>query len=251
MGENEGDRRKDAVMGRPRKEELRERTEEEQQTGKQVVKASSARVDAVKRAKALLAVAAGPTFPNASQEAGFSREAVAQTVRRFKRRGLAVLETAAGRGRRPTSTSAQRARILAEVQREADRDQDQTATWSLMRLRRALRATDLPHICTETLREVLHEAGSTFGNTRTGCPTGTAIRRRQTGVVTVQDPAGPEKTSASIRRTRKWKRQGERCGSRTRQGRLKRFPNRASTGTRWANRTCCPMSSSVGARRRC
>jgi hypothetical protein len=70
MGEHEGHRRKDAVMGRPRKEERRERTEEEQQTVKQVVKASSARVDAVKRAKALLAVAAGITCTNASQEAG-------------------------------------------------------------------------------------------------------------------------------------------------------------------------------------
>jgi hypothetical protein len=57
-------------MGRPRKEELRERTDNEQQTVQWVGKASSARVDPVKRATALLAGAAGATFTNASQEAG-------------------------------------------------------------------------------------------------------------------------------------------------------------------------------------
>ena len=69
-------------MGRPRKEELRELKEEEQQELKQVVKATSERIDAVKRAEALLAVAAGATLTAAGQQAGLSREAVAQMVRR-------------------------------------------------------------------------------------------------------------------------------------------------------------------------
>jgi transposase len=92
---------------------------------------------------------------------------VAHTVRRFNQRGLAVVEIAAGRGRSPTDTREPRARILAEVRRPPDRERDQTATWSLMLLRRALRATDRPHVSTETIRAVLHEAGSPFGNTRT------------------------------------------------------------------------------------
>jgi len=46
-------------MGRPRKEELRELKEEEQKELKRVVKATSERVDSVKRAKARLSVAAG------------------------------------------------------------------------------------------------------------------------------------------------------------------------------------------------
>ena len=77
-------------MGRPRKEELRELKEEEQKELKRVVKATSERVDTVKRAKALLVVAAGATLTKASQEAGLSREAVAQMVTRFNRCGLAV-----------------------------------------------------------------------------------------------------------------------------------------------------------------
>src|SRR5947209_11517521 len=145
-------------MGRPRKEELRELKEEEQKELKRVVKATSERVDTVKRAKALLAVTAGATLTKASQEAGLSREAVAQMVTRFNQRGLAVLEIAAGRGRKPTYTSEQRARVLAEVQREPDREKDQTATWSLLLLRGALRKEALPQIAAETSRAVLHEA---------------------------------------------------------------------------------------------
>src|SRR5260221_144003 len=115
-------------MGRPRKEELRELKEEERQELKRVVKATSERIDAIKRAKALLAVAAGATLTVAGQETGLSREAVAQMVKRFNQRGLAVLEIAAGRGRQQTYTSEQRARVLTEVQREPDREKDQTAT---------------------------------------------------------------------------------------------------------------------------
>jgi transposase len=114
-------------------------------------------------------------------------------VKRFNQHGLEALLIAPGRGRKPTYTSEQRARIVAEVQRQPDRQEDQTATWSLMLLRGALRKTELPHIAKETIRVVLHEAGYTFGKTRTWCPTGTAVRKRKAGVVTVQDPRGPEK----------------------------------------------------------
>ena len=174
-------------MGRPRKEELRELKEEERKELKRVVKATSERVDAVRRAKALLAVAAGATLTSAGQEASLSREAVAQIVERFNQRGLAVLETAAGRGRQPTYTSEQRARILAEVQREPDRQEDQTATWSLMLLRDTLRKTGLPQIAAETIREVLYEAGYSFQQTRTWCRTGYALRKRKSGTVLVYD----------------------------------------------------------------
>lgn len=180
-------------MGRPRKEELRELKEEERQELKRVVKATSERLDTIKRAKALLAVAAGKNLTSAAKEAGLSREAVAQMVKRFNQRGLAVLEIAAGRGRKPTYTSEQRARVLAEVQREPDREKDQTATWSLMLLRKALRKTGLPQIAAETIREVLHEADYSYQRTRTWCRTGYALRKRKSGTVTVYDEQTPEK----------------------------------------------------------
>ena len=74
---------------------------------------------------------------------------------------------------------------------------DGTATWSLTTLRRALRAAPdgLPAVSTFTIRRTLREAGYTFQRTRTWCPTGSAVRRRKAGVVTVTDPdAGPKKT---------------------------------------------------------
>ncbi len=146
-------------MGRSVKESLRSLSKPEEQELQRVVKATSERVDSVRRAKALLAIAAGKSRTAAGQEAGLSREGVTQVVKGFNRRGLDILSIAAGRGRKPTYTSEQQARILAEVQREPDRKADQTATWSLMALRSALRKTDLPEIAAETIRQVLHEAG--------------------------------------------------------------------------------------------
>ena len=92
-----------------------------------------------------------------------------------------------------TYTSAQQARILTEVQRTPNRGKDQTATWSLMLLRQALRKTDLPHVAAETIREVLHEHGYSYQRTRTWCRTGYALRKRKSGTVTVYDVETPEK----------------------------------------------------------
>ncbi|SRR5712692_5523958 len=180
-------------MGRPVKEGLRSFSKPEEQELRRVVKATSERVDSVRRAKALLAVAAGKSRTKASQEAGLSREGVTQVVKGFNQRGLDILSIATGRGRKPTYTSEQQARILQEVQREPDRKADQTATWSLMTLREALRQTDLPDIAAETIRQVLHEAGYSYQRTRTWVRTGYALRKRKSGTVTTYDQETPEK----------------------------------------------------------
>ena len=100
-------------MGRRVNESLRPLTKPEEQELQRTVKATSERVDTVRRAKALLAVAAGRTLSAAGQEAGLSREGVSKVVKRLNQRGLDVLDIAAGRGRKPTYTSEQQARILA------------------------------------------------------------------------------------------------------------------------------------------
>lgn len=186
--------REEASMSSEQKHPLRTLTPQEEQELQQVVKATSERVDVVKRAKALLAVQAGRSFTDAARETGYnSGDSISQLVERFNEQGLGVLPIAPGRGRKVTYTDAQRARIVAEVHRPADRKENQTATWSLMLLRDALRKTELPHIAKETIRVVLHEAGYGFGKTRTWCPTGTALRVRKAGTVKVEDPKGPEK----------------------------------------------------------
>jgi transposase len=181
-------------MAQPQKEPLRVMSEQEERELKRLAKATSERVDVVRRARVILAVASGEKFTEAAHEAGLkSGKGVSRLVKRFNAHGLAALSIAAGRGRKPTYTSEQQARILAEVQREPDREKDQTATWSLMLLRTALRKEALPHVARETIRQVLHEAGYSYQRTRTWVRTGYALRVRKSGTVTTYDAQTPEK----------------------------------------------------------
>jgi transposase len=175
---------------------LRAIAPEEEQALQRTAKASSERVDVVHRARALLAVRAGQSYIQAARAAGYrSGDSVSQLVERFNQQGLAALQIAGGRGRKAQYTVAQRERILQELQREPDRCDDATATWSLKTLERALRKEALPRVSASTIRAVLHDAGYRFGKTRTWCPTGTAVRKRPEGPVTVQDPRAGEKSS--------------------------------------------------------
>ena len=130
-----------------------------------------------------------------------SAQAVTYLVRRFNRVGLAALEIATGRGRRPTYDAAARAQIVATAQRPPDRKVDGTATWSLSTLERTVRREGLPRVGATTIRRVLHEAGSSYQRTRTWCPTGTAQRKRKAGMVQVVDPRTEEKRGSSTWRT--------------------------------------------------
>lgn len=189
-------------MATMQKERLRPLTIAEQREMKTIVKASSERVDRVKRAMALLAVAGGQSFSAAARAVGYqSPQAVTYLVRRFNRVGLAVLEIAAGRGRHLTYDAAARARIVGTAQRPPDRKVDGTATWSLSTLERTLRREGLPRVGATTIRRVLHDAGSSYQRTRTWCPTGTAQRKRKAGVVQVVDPRTEEKRGPSSWRT--------------------------------------------------
>jgi hypothetical protein len=106
---------------------------------------------------------------------------------------MAALTIAGGRGRKPTYDSVARARIVATAQRPPERKVDGTATWSLSTLERTLRREALPHLGATTIQRVLEAAGSSYQKTRTWCPTGTAQRKRKSGVVTVVDPQTEEK----------------------------------------------------------
>jgi len=141
-----------------------------------------------------LAVAEGQSFVAAATRAGLaSGSAVTALVRRFNRRGLGALTIAAGRGRRPTYDAAARAKVVTTAQRAPDRRGDGTATWSLSTLERTMRREGLPQIGATTIRRVLHDAGSSYQRSRTWCPTGTAVRQRKHGSVTVVDPLTEQK----------------------------------------------------------
>jgi transposase len=194
-------------MPTPQRQPLRAITVAEQAALEHIVNAGSERVDQVRRAAAVLAVAQGKPFIQAAELAGLrSGTTVADLVKRFNRRGLAALKIGAGRGRKPTYLASARSRIVATAQRSPNRRRDGTATWSLSTLQRTLRRGRFPTVGTSTIRRVLQDAGSSYQRTRTWCPTGTAQRKRKAGVVTVVDPQTEKKRGSSNSRTTSLKR---------------------------------------------
>ncbi len=185
-------------MTRRRKDPLRPLTEDERTWLERISRAPSEPASHVARAKALVAVAEGHTYQAAAAAAGRrSNDAVAQLVARFNQLGIAAVVPGHGGGAAPIYTTVERERILAEVQRPPDRKQDGTATSSLTTLQRALRRAPngLPHVSTYTIWWVLHDAGFSWQQSRTWCQTGTALRKRKSGIVEVTDPdAEPKKT---------------------------------------------------------
>jgi transposase len=178
-------------MSRRQKDPLRALSDEERAYLEHLSRSSRERAGMVARAKALRAVADGCTYTEAARLAGRrSGDGVAQLVARFNRLGVPALEDQHAGGPAPVYTATERERILAEAQRAPDPQQDQTATWSLTTLQRALQhAPDgLPQVSTYTIWCVLHEEGWSWQRTRTWCPTGTARRLRKRGRVTVHDP---------------------------------------------------------------
>jgi transposase len=185
-------------MSRRRKDPLRSPTDDERRELTQVSRSRTAPAVRVARAVMLLAVADGSDYQQAAHAAGRkSGDAVSHLVARFNREGLAALDPRHGGGHEPTYDTAARDRILREAARTPTPQTDGTATWSLTILRRVLRSAPdgLPKVSTFTIWQVLHGAGYTFQRTRTWCPTGSAVRRRTAGVVTVTDPDAAAKKS--------------------------------------------------------
>jgi transposase len=185
-------------MSRRQKAPLRSLTEEERAELVQVGRSQTLPAAQVARARAVLAVAAGQSFTAAAAAAGRrSGDAVAHLVARFNAEGLAALLPRHGGGPVPVYRAAEQARILAEVRRTPDREQDRTATWSLTTLQRALRQAEdgLPGVSTYTIWVTLREAGLRWQRSRSWCDTGTVVRQRKDGPVEVEDPDAVPKKS--------------------------------------------------------
>lgn len=185
-------------MSRRKKDPLRPLTDAERQALTQLSRSQAAPSAQVARAIILLAVAAGDDYQQAARAAGRrSGDAVSHLVARFNAEGLPATLPRHGGGYSPVYGLAARERILAEVNRPPTPEADGTATWSLSTLKKALRAAPdgLPAVSTYTLWQVLHGAGYSHQQTRTGCPTGTALRRRKAGAAVATDPDAGSKES--------------------------------------------------------
>lgn len=185
-------------MSRKPNHPLRPLTDSERDALATISRSRSEPAEHVTRSKALLEVDAGASFSEAARRVGRkSGDAVGNLARRFNEEGLAALAPRTSPGRAPTYSDEDRARILAEFARTPEREADGTATWSLVTLRDALRrAPDgLPAISTHTILMVLRAAGYSWQQGRAWCPTGTAVRKRKSGLAQVTDAdAAPKKS---------------------------------------------------------
>lgn len=185
-------------MSRKQKDPLRALTPDEQAVLREVSQARSLPWSQVARAKALLAVAEGHSYTQAAQAVGLKvGDTVAKWVFRFNVEGVEALEPKHGGGPEAQYGLAERQRILREFARPPDRLSDGTAIWSVETLKRALRQAQdgLPNVSAYTIWRVLREAGYTWQEDRSWCPTGKVLRRRKSGLVEVKDRnALPKKT---------------------------------------------------------
>jgi transposase len=185
-------------MSRRQNDPLRPLTTDEQESLASLSRSRTAPAAQVVRAQLLLKVAAASAYQDAARAVGRrSGDPVAVLVARFNREGLAALAPRHGGGCRRVYDPQARTRILQEVQRRPTPEHDGTATWSLSTLQKVLRrAPDgLPFVSTYTIWCVLQEAGYSFQQSRTWCPTGTALRKRKAGVATVTDADAEPKKS--------------------------------------------------------
>jgi transposase len=185
-------------MSRRKKEPLRPLSAKEREVLERLSRAQSDPASHVARAKLLLKVADGASYVDAAKAVGrLSGDAVSKLVSRFNQEGLAAVEPRHGGSPPIKYGPEEQQRIVAEFERQPDRERDGTATWSLNTLQRALRtASDgLPTVSTYTIGQALHEAGWTCQKDRTWCKTGRVVRKRKGGPVEVTDPEAEAKKS--------------------------------------------------------
>ena len=127
-------------MSRHRKDPLRPLTADERKALTRLSRSPSAPAAQVERARALLAIADGASYTTAAHRVGrHHNETISAWVSRFNRDGLAAVRPGHGGGPRTRYGADAQKRILAEMARLPQREQDGTATWSLSLLQRALR----------------------------------------------------------------------------------------------------------------
>jgi transposase len=185
-------------MTRQKSDPLRELTEEERTWLESISRSHSEPASHVIRAKQILAVADGYSYTKAAILSGRKNgDAVSRLVSRFNQEGLKAIEPGHGGGAVVQYGVAERERILREFRRTPEPSKDGTATWSLKTLCEALRkAPDgLPKVSEDTIRTVLLESGYSWQQSRSWCESGTAVRKRKRGKVTVTDPDTEPKKS--------------------------------------------------------
>jgi transposase len=185
-------------MTRRKKDPLRILTEEERYWLERIARSHSEPASHAARAKEILAVADGYSYTQSAQKAGRkSGDAVSYLVEQFNQEGLAAIQPRHGGGPKRKYNAVERQRVLREVRRPPEPEEDGTNTWSLTTLQKALRKAEdgLPEISTERIWVILQEAGFRWQKSRSWCESGQVVRKRKRGAVTVSDPDATPKKS--------------------------------------------------------
>ena len=171
-------------MTRRKKDVLRTLSAEEKTWLERISRSQSEPASHVIRAKEILSVADGHSYTEAAQLAGRKcGDPVSQLVEQFNREGMAAIQPKHGGGPKVKYSAVERERVLREVRRQPDAEQDGTNTWSLTTLQKALRKAEdgLPEISTERIWVILQEAGFRWQKSRTLVRNGTGSPETKTG----------------------------------------------------------------------
>jgi transposase len=241
-------------MSRARKDPLRPLSEVEQNELVHVSQSLTDEASRVAHAKELLAVAAGKSYAEAAMAAGRrAYHSVSTLVSRFNMVGIAALSPGHGGGRQKIYGDSEKQRIVDELRRKPDRQDDGTAVWSVETLKKALRKADdgLAQVGHRTVWEALHDAGYSWQLNRSWCTTGKVLRKRKDGVVEVTDVDLDAKKNSSKGPTRRPKTSDSTSGAKTKPAPSKRGLSRDKLGAPSASPSFTPTSSSARAQRSC
>jgi transposase len=127
---------------------VREVTEAEHAKLAQIVRAKTAPVRLVERARIVLLSAQGLTAPGIAGQVGVSEKTARLWIKRFNAAGLAGLDDAPRAGRPPTYSEAVRSRVIAKARARPPQPEDAevppTCHWTLDRLQAELNREGLP-----------------------------------------------------------------------------------------------------------
>lgn len=127
---------------------VRDVTEDERATLERLVRAKSAPVRLVERARIVLAALEGLTAPKIGAQVGIGEATARQWIRRFNAAGLAGLDDAPRAGRPPTYAEDERGRVIAKARSAPPKPEGQevppTCHWTLDRLEEELNKDGVP-----------------------------------------------------------------------------------------------------------
>ena len=127
---------------------VRDVTDEERAKLERLVRAKTAPVRLVERARLIVLVLAGATAPQAAAQAGVSEETARRWVKRYNATGLAGLDDAPRTGRPPTYAEGEQSRVVAKARsvspKPTGEDVPPTCHWTLDRLQEELAKDGVP-----------------------------------------------------------------------------------------------------------